>query len=415
MSFLLRRNLPWAWAGWRDLDAEHARPDENPIKPPWKRTNMARSVWLQGNELRIADYSETVFQVGGVSYEQMCYTPEWGAEYDLNVDGNIIQLQFWGAAISSSWSKVGFSDLLNVPIVVVYRDAVSAVNTVRIIVYRNASTIETLASTQAYSGLMQRSWWRMKIRISLDHLVRVYYNDILLLQHWLPNSLAAGPNRRALSFLNQTSATSYQKNFRLGDYPPEYQILRPSQWAEIFADDFNRPDGAVGNGWTQFGVNAEIRSGSWTTIGTTNGNRAILRNSGNVNGVQRVEGILGGFIDPTTGYSSLIVRGNAEGTLGLIGTFADNDLRIARYTSILSGGTVEAVTYVTTADYGILDNNLPVAFCANGQFAWLEIDGEVVLLCEITTGPTGSWMGARVQRDGVNSASWNSIRLMEAL
>ncbi|WP_127516024.1 hypothetical protein [Nocardia sp. FDAARGOS_372] len=108
------------------------------------------------------------------------------------------------------------------------------------------------------------------------------------------------------------------------------------------------------------------------------------------------------------------MRGNAEGTLGLIGTFADNDLRIARYTSILSGGTVEAVTYVTTADYGILDNNLPVAFCANGQFAWLEIDGEVVLLCEITNGPTGSWMGARVQRDGVNSASWNSIRLMEA-
>src|SRR5690606_36888378 len=106
---------------------------------------------------------------------------------------------------------------------------------------------------------------------SLDRLVRVYYYDGMLLQHWLPNALAAGPNRRALSFLNQTSAYSQMRNFRQGDYAPDYNILRQSQWAELVADDFNRADGPVWNGWTQLGINAELRGGSWTSITSNNG------------------------------------------------------------------------------------------------------------------------------------------------
>lgn len=415
MSFLIRRNTPVAFAGWRDLDAEHARSNEIPIQPPWRSVNSNRTVGLVSNELRIADYSETIFEVGGVSYEKMALTNNWGAEFDINIDGNVLQLQYFGACISSSWAKVGFSSLNNLPMIAVWREAGTATNSIKLIVYRSLSSYDVLASTVEYNGLMNRTWYRLRIMVSLDHLIRVYYYNTLLLQYWLPNDLASGPNRRALSFLNQTSAYSQQKNFRQGDYAPDYQIMRPSQWTEVFADDFNRPDGAVGNGWTQYGADAALRSGSWSTIGTTNGNRGLLRDSGITIGVQRIEGTLGGFIDPKTAGASLILRANAAGTEGLLATFADNAITISRFTSSLSGATLSGVNYVNTPDYGVLANNLPVAFCANGDFAWIEVSGQVAIMCQVTSSPTGTYMGARVQRaSGIDSASWNSLRLMQA-
>lgn len=65
MSTYLRRHWPLAVAAWSDLDAYHARPNENPIQPPWKRTNSSRTVQLVSNQLVIADALETPFQVGG--------------------------------------------------------------------------------------------------------------------------------------------------------------------------------------------------------------------------------------------------------------------------------------------------------------------------------------------------------------
>jgi len=418
VSFLIKRGGR-AFSGWRDLDAEHLRPDEIPVQPPWRRTNLSRTVGLVAaggvNELRIADYSETVFQVGGVSYERMALTNNWGAEFDLNIDGNILQLQYFGMVISPSWAKVGFSSLNDLPMITVWREVASASNSIKLIVYRGISTYDTLASTIEYGGLMNRSWYRLRIMVSLDHLVRVYYYSTLLMQYWLPNSLAPGPNRRALSFLNQTSAYSQMRNFRQGDYAPDYNILRPSQWAEVFADDFNRPDGAVDNGWTQLGTGAEIRSGSWTNIGTTNARRAIIRDTGNTNGVQRVEAVLGGFVDPTTVSASLVLRTNSTGDSGLLASFANGQITITRFTSSLGTGSLSGTTYVSTPDRGTLANNLGVAFCANGEFAWVEVNGVVVLMAQVSTAVVGQYAGAVVLRaGGIDSGSWNSVRLMEA-
>lgn len=412
MSFLLRRHWPLARAGWRDLDAEHARPDENPIKPPWKRTNMARSVWLQGNELRIADYSETVFQVGGVSYEQMAFTPNWGCEFDLNIDGNIIQRQFWGGVISPSWTKVGFSDILNQACIVVHRDVTSAVNQIQILVFRNLSTIDTLVATQNYSGLMNRSWWRMTILISRDRLVRVYYNGTMLLQYWLPSDLAAGPGRRAMNFLNQTSATSWQRNFHLFDTAPLYPVI---SWALAFADDFNRPNGAVGNGWTQLGVNAGLVNQSWSTTGTTDGSRGLIRDTGITSGYQRVEAVVGGNIGPNNASdSSIVLRATADGTSGLVANFYSNSVWIARLTGSLTDPTF--LDYTHTGEIAITTGT-PVAFSCSPTAAWVEVDGQVVLAADLNgqVPVTNSWAGLRVEREPLlDSASWDEVRVYTA-
>jgi len=37
--------------------------------------------------------------------------------------------------------------------------------------------------------------------------------------------------------------------------------------AQSFSDDFNRPDGNVGNGWSTWGAGATIESGRLKTVG----------------------------------------------------------------------------------------------------------------------------------------------------
>src|SRR5690606_28634675 len=147
-----------AFSFWRDLDAEHLRPDEIPVQPPWRRTNLIRTADLVAavgvNELRIADYFETVFQLRRFSYERITLTNNSAAEFDLNIDGNLLQLQYFGMVISPSWAKVGFSSLNDLPMITVWREVASASNSIKLIVYRGISTYDTLASTIEYGGLM---------------------------------------------------------------------------------------------------------------------------------------------------------------------------------------------------------------------------------------------------------------------
>lgn len=412
MSWLLRRHLPLAWAGWRDLDAQHARADENPIQKPWRRTNSGRPVWLEDNVLKIADYSATVFEVGGVSYEHVPFTANFGVEFDLNIDGNVLQLQFWGAAISPSWTKVGFSDLINQPIITIYREVASAVNSIRIIVYRSLSTIDNIADSGTFSGLMNRSWCRMKILVDRDRLVRVYINDVLRLQHWLPADLAGSPRARAFNYLNQTSAWSEQKNFRLFDHDPIFRVA--TQWISDYADTFNRADGAVGAPWTQYGVNAQIVSNSWASIGTADGTRLLLQQTSDTSGAQRVEAIIGGSASPnTTTAASLLLRVNGSGTEGLAANIFSSSIFIA----FMSGGpTNPTFTDFTSTPITITAGD-HIAFSITGDGAWVEVNGVVVLAADINGAlpASNSWRGLRVSRRSFTySASWNSVSLFDA-
>ena len=409
MSWLLRRHWPLAWAGWRDLDAEHARPDENPIQKPWRRTNSNRTVWLENNILKIADAFETIMQLGGVSYEMQAFTPNWGADYDLNIDGDIIQEQFFGAAITPSWSSVAFTDTANRPIVAVYRPSLSAISRLRIMVYHDLNFIETLAETGTIAGLMNRVWYHVRILVDRDRLVRMYINGTLSMQHWLPAQYSAGPGVRALNFLNQTTAWSEQKNFRLFDHDTIFKTV--TQWQNtVKYDDFNRPNGAVANGWTQVGTNAAIVNNTWSTTGTTDGSRALLVDTGA--GAQRVEATIGGNIAPNaTAGSSLILRCNADGSGGLMANVFSTAIFIARFTGSLTAPTM--IDYTSTPIS--ISSGDEIAFSIVGDGAWVEVNGVVVLLADANglAPATATRAGARVsRRDFADSASWNDIRVL---
>ncbi|WP_431941689.1 hypothetical protein [Nocardia grenadensis] len=361
--------------------------------------------------LKIADGFSTPLQVGGVSYERQPFTKNWGTDFDLNIDGDIIQLQYWAAAIGPSWNYVGFQNIVGRPMIGVYRNSLSAVESVRVIVYDNIGSISTLASTPNYTGLMNRNWWRFRLLVDRDRLVRVYQNGGLLLQYWLPQQYAAKLGSRALSFLNQTTAWSEMKNFRTFDHDTIFKTA--TQWNnQVKYDDFNRANGAVGNGWTVYGSAGQILSNSYATTGTTDGSRAIVVDTGATNGAQRVEAVIGGAIAPGTGAdASLVVRCNSDGTEGIMANVYSNSIFLAKFTGSLTSPTM---TDATSTPISISAGD-KIALSVVGNGVWVEVNGVVVLLADaVNQVPlTNSCAGVRVSRRSFsNSASWNDCRIL---
>ncbi|QIS16509.1 hypothetical protein [Nocardia arthritidis] len=410
MSFLIRRNPAWAWAGWRDLDPQHARPDENPIQKPWKKTNFNRTVQLIDNQVVIADAFETPFQVGGVSYEAMPFTDTWGCEFDLNIDGNIVQLQFFGIALSSSWAKVGFVDLLEAPILAIWRDVASTTQSLRVVVYHSLSNIETLARSPSLALMMNKIWYRVKILVERDRYLRVFVNDILRFSFWLPPQYAAAPNRRGLNFLNQTSAPAFLKNFILYDRPTD--IATGITWhREVVSDDFQRQNGPVTNGWTEFGTGAAIVSGRWAFTGTAEGSAGILRDTGVTHGAQRAEGTIRN--PDQSADASLVLRTTPDGSSGLAANICADKIYISLFTGGLTNPTF--TDYVSTP-CTVKDGDR-VVFSANGEGAWIEINGQLQLMTTLDGRAPGAnqWAGARVCQVGDNnSGAWDDIQILTA-
>ncbi len=401
------RHWPLAVAAWSDLDVYHARADENPIRPPWKSTNSSRTVQLVSNQLVIADALETPFQVGGVSYEMMPFTTNYGCEYDLRIDGNIIQQQFWAMAISPSWAKVGFSDLINLPMVAIWRDVASTTQNIRIIIYRSLAQIDTLAQSGSIDGLINNQWYTLTMLVERDRLIRVYVNGTFCFAYWLPAQYASGVLRRGINMLNQTTNPAYVRNFKLFDRQSDFPTLVEADWALTKTDDFDRPDGAVDNGWVQVGTDAGIVGGKWTSTGTANGSRALLTNTGATDGQQRVVGKFGSAPN-STADSSLLLRVSSDGTTGLASNYYNGRIYLSRFTGGLANPTM--VDYLS--DAAALDGTETVEFACDAQHAWIKVNGATVLMADLNNqvAVANSWAGARVERtSGTNSPSWDRL------
>jgi len=348
--------------------------------------------------------------MGGVSYEKQPFTENWGTDFDLNIDGNIIQQQFWGAVITPSWSNVGWNSTENRPMIVIWRDATSAVNSIKIIVYSGGS-ITTLASTPNYSGLMNRSWYHFRILVDKDRLVRIYYNGGLLLQYWLPTQYKSYLGNRSLSFLNQTSAWSEQKNFRVFDHETIFKT--ETQWnTQVKYDDFNRANGAVGNGWTVHGTSGQIVSNSYSVTGGDDGSRAVIADTGSALGAQRVEAVIGGAEAPKTNQASgLIVRCNAAGTEGIIATVTSGSIFLSKFTGSLTSPTLT----IATSGSATVQSGNKIALSAIGDAVWVEVNGVIALMADASgqVPLEHSYAGVLVSRGSfVNSASWNDARIL---
>lgn len=390
MSFLLRRNRPLAWAGWADLDTQHLRSDENPIKQPWARVNSSRTVKLENNLLAIADYAETVFETGGVSFEHQPFTDYWGCEFDVFLNANTIQVQYFAAGMSYGWNNPSFQNLNNQPLIAFWREAFNGGDFVRVVVYTSTSSYSTIISNDV-GAIFNNAWHSVKIWIDWDRHLRVYVDGAMYLFYTLPVQYRPGPGRRALNFLNQTSSYAYLRNFKLYDRTPDIT------WAPaIFSDNFNRANSSdMGANWNKVGVNSGIVSNRYSSTGTSDGSRGIWAVTPSPSGDMRLETQVQ---ETTTTCSSVfLLRGNSAFSSWIGIDFKTNRVQIMHGTGTLTSASWDVLASASIGP----DNGDVIAACVKGDYAWVEINGEVIRFAgEINAlcPPTNRQFGAMVTR-----------------
>ena len=353
MSFLLRRNRPWAQADWRDLDSLHSRADENPIRQPWGRYNTSRTCRLVSNELTIADYTETPFATGGVSYEHKALTPYWAYEFDASLNTAAFNLAEFMCFMTAPWSRVGtnYTDVLVCKLR--YEGLSSNNSNIRFTKY-DPSSAETVFTQQALAegfSFFNGTYHTIRVEWDNDEVVRAYVDGTLRIAMAVPDVSKLDPEKRSVNFSNQTTTTSKQRNFRL--YDRNYNTISP----KTYTDDFT----TLSVLWHQQSAQPASAAGAYGVSGTTDGYRRHMYLGRSNTDQFRVSGVLTG---PTSmGGQALTARSNLRATQGVDLFFSDTGWALRRKTAaetwsadLLNGSFAMA----TGQEWGILchDSNV---------------------------------------------------------
>ncbi|CRY79805.1 hypothetical protein SAMN05421776_11747 [Nocardia farcinica] len=408
--FLLRRNLPLAWAGWRD-EFDYL---PGPLQRPWVHLGDGASAFT-GSSLLVNGNFLTV-NGGGPSYQWQPFTPNWGLDFEIYWPVEGLASQGFSTYFTDSWSRIGASFQNVVGVRLMYAPAAGG-NQVMVSHFQNVMSWDGDAATWASPvpfGGSGNVW--LRVWCERDEWVRIWVNGTYVGSCMIKPSFKLGPDRRCVRFLNTALANAQM--LWLDHYDRPSSIPPKQVWSEVFYDDFNRPDGEAGNGWTQIGQNAALRSGEWSTIGTTDGSRGLIRDTGITSGMVRVEATAGTFSAPKTGAdSSLILCSNAAGTEGLSANIFAGSLYIARYSGSLTNPSMIDFDQLTS---GVsVSPGDKVAFCVYQGIAWIEINGTPRLYtgnAHRVIPPTNTFAGLRVSRASfADSNSWNDVRIFSGI
>ncbi|MEV0080897.1 hypothetical protein AB0H58_31180 [Nocardia neocaledoniensis] len=412
MSFLLRRNLPRAWAGFRDT---FDRPPQNPLLPPWKHLGGGESFINSLEELVCTQ--QIVNEDGrGPSYTYMPFTDCWGFETEVWYPVEGVDNQIFCMGFTNTWVDVE-ATFQNVFGVWLYHDL------------GGADLVQTGEVPTMWSPIQNRRSWpspvgaffgktlTVRVWVEADEWARVWLNGIYVGSSLISPSYRLGPGRRCMRFMNRSYCNAYVRWVHHYDRTPS--VPTDEVWSSVFFDNFNRGNGAVGNGWSSIGSRGSITANSWgrTPGDGTDASVAIQRDTAHTTGRIRIEATAGGNFPVRTDRSSgLILCGNTAGTAGLIANVYGDHVYIQRYTSSLSNNLP---SYVTLND-GPVDvfSGDKIAFCLYDGVAWVEKNGERVAYAgdvHSDVPATNTWAGLRAERKDFNeSHSWNDVRVLTA-
>ncbi|MFE7717472.1 hypothetical protein ACFU44_00295 [Nocardia rhizosphaerihabitans] len=403
MSFLLRRNNPLAWAGWYD---SFQRPPENPIKWPWVHIGDGDKIFINELEELVIPSNFVTSNAGGASYEFEPFTPNWGLEFEFFWPVSGLAIQAIQICLTESWAKVG-AQYENISVVRLLHEA--AQHSIRVSQFPNPWTSgsdKAVINVSSMSGSTQilRVWFEN------DEWIRIWLNGNYIGSATLDAGYKAGPTRRCIRISNTSMTGFYIRQLNTYDRPPA--VPPKTVWTEIHSDDFERPDGAVGNGWTQFGTDAAIVSGTYAHTGTNNNNVGLLRSTGITSGRVRIEATVG---TASAIGSGLLLCCNAAADQSLIASFQSGHVWISRMTSSVNG----APTYVDFHDIGVTVNTGDqVAFSVYNGFAWFEVNGVPKLYSgnvNVVVPVTNQFAGLRVQRSDSNSTPFRDVRIFSGV
>jgi len=376
-----------------------------------------------GNELRFDPHPGGLggTNIGGWGYEHQPYTKYWGAEYDyktaLNSGGATDSMTY--AIIGAGWPARGVVNFFFPPdslkLQLFHRNPLAGTKDVLQLVRINANSTETLIKEENLPG--GSAWWgnwhNFKTWVDDDRNVRIYHDGALMLVAEIPSNVRPSLYYRAFNFLHGVqSQYGYLRNFRT------YDRAHDLAWSLIFAETFNRANGAVDNGWSQLGSNAGIVNNSWSTTGTSDGGRALLRDTGITSGSCRIEGIIGGNIGVgSTQHSDLLLCANGTtGTQAIVVRLNNSTISIGRYSGSFTG-TSPSFTEYRNFPYSPSNGDIVGAALKNGTII-VDLNGAYVGFAEgvhDVVPASNSWYGLRVKRQTFgNSFSWNDCNIFQA-
>ncbi len=404
MSFLIRRNLPLAWAGWSD---DFARPPENPLQRPWRHLGGGESYINNLEELVVTE--QVVNDDGrGPSYEWQPFTPNWGFEAELWYPVSGIDNQHFYIVFTDSWVRIG-PDLFRRAAGVGFKHELGGGDDN--IVYGEFdsmfSPIDIRGIWDSPVGMFNGQTLTIRVWCENDAWLRIWLNGNYVGSIMPSEAYKLSPLRRCVRLINRSYCNVYIRWINHYDRPAS--VPPKTVWSSIFYDDFDRSDGAAGNGWTQLGTDAGITSNRYVHSNANNNSVGLIRNVGNLNGRARIEAIVRN--PSNTADSSLFLFMNAAGDQALTANVYGNHLYLGRLTSNVNG-TPSFYDFSNRA-VSIADGD-KLAFSVYNGICWVEKNDIPVLYAgnvHDVVPATNAYAGLRVRRQDSNSAAFDDVRV----
>lgn len=416
MSFLIRRNLPRAWAGWFDSFDKYG---VGALKQPWVHLGDGTPADINNlDELHIPTNYLTS-NGGGESYAYQPFTPNWGVEFEMWFPVEGLASQSFSIFFTDSWTTIGAAFINAIGFRFIHAPAVAA-DAVRCYTFANIWTVGTelgaWLSPVAYFG----STITVRVLCEADEHLMIWVNDVYLGAVMIPPGYKLGPGRRCVRFMNAALCDVWMRWVYHYDRPSS--IPPKTVWQSDFYDDFNGRSGNQDgiNGWTQYGSAAAVVGDSWSITGTADVGAGLLRNTANSSGRMRIEATIGGNVAPnSTSSAVLVLSANASGTEGLSASIFGDRLIVNRFTGSIETPTYTVMQEISTSFGVAVASGDKIAFSTYNGYGWVEVNGVPKIYVgrmHSVVPSTNTYAGLRVLRSsGVNGASWNDVRIYSGL
>ena len=406
MSFLLRRNLPLAYAEWHEDFSGYA---VGPIVQPWVHLGDGSPADIDSlHRLHIPSNYLTV-DAGGESYEFEPFTPNWGVEMDLLFPVTGIASQTFSMYLTDSWAKIGgaFQDCVGIRLV---HAPVVGGDRVQVIEFKDPLSVNFSFTAWNSPVTFNGNALSLGVWVDDDQFVRVWLNGTYLGSVVVDAGYRFTDTRRCVRFLDAALCDVWVTRVDHYDRPSSFPSL--NSWTEqIFVDDFERSDGAVGGDWTQYGSDAQLSGGVWVHTGGTDDSCAIVRGTGIANNPVRITGTIRS--PNNTADCSLYLLANTSTPAALAANVYGNKV----YLSVLSGSFTSPTWHdlsSRTSGISVADGDR-IGLGVYGSVAFLEVNGErVAYAIDIGSAISlaNSGAGARVSHRSFNaSGGWDDIRI----
>lgn len=411
MGWLLKRGRALSRQGWRD---DFNRANETPVQPPWRSWGDATSARILNNQLRLDDNGFLDWSNGGYGAEYQPLTPHWGYEFYSDFlgsgTGNFL------CYLDKNWTRGQYQSESQYQTSVIWTHDVDNEEPpnhnyrVRISHKNKDSPFPAYKGTYTISNsstfFAPHAW---KIDVFHDKAVVVSMDGNPVLLYTIDDAnYYFSADRRGLNFKSANWDTDIDW-FYVYDWRGFPFVLGSGG----FSDDFNRANGAPGNGWTALGSNAQITSNAWGMAGgfPSDGGRAILRTLGYTSGRVGVSGVIA---SPTAHEQGMVLCSNSAGTQGLIARSTATNAKIFRFSSALTGNPASYTQLGVHRDaIGGISSGNQLNFEVYDGNAYIWRGTELLAFANnahAVVPKTNEYTGLVVSRSAfINSGSWNSV------